>query len=295
MRDRGNAVVVGRERHGDRRWGVAGFGVADIWSLFSRVVNGAIGSIQMTENTPYSQGFREWFCMFGFISDSRAHVPIIERPGSAHELIDERKPQSRVKTPFSGERAGEKSTHSESQAVCRKNPTGGTITLSIARNLADPLTSMKSVTLALLCLLFVNAADRVCGQSLGNAGTIEGTVTDPSGAAIPKAQVTLRNAVSGYSQSTESGSDGSFRLSNIPPIPIASKLQPPASALLLRASTSRTRFRSNSKLPLRWPARARRLLSREELSRPSKTIPRRTSMSIDRKCSNCRPSIPAEA
>ena len=54
------------------------------------------------------------------------------------------------------------------------------------------------------------------GQSLGNAGTIEGSVVDPSGAAVARAQIVLRNVVSGYSQSTMSAADGSFRLVNIP-------------------------------------------------------------------------------
>ena len=56
-------------------------------------------------------------------------------------------------------------------------------------------------------------------QSLGNAGTIEGSVVDPSGAVVPKAEVSLRNVVSGYSQSVSSGADGVFRLTNIPPNP----------------------------------------------------------------------------
>ena len=67
-------------------------------------------------------------------------------------------------------------------------------------------------------LLTVNI-DRAFGQSLGNAGTIEGTVVDQSGAAIPKAEVRLSNAVSGYTQTTVAASDGSFRLGNIPPNP----------------------------------------------------------------------------
>jgi hypothetical protein len=59
----------------------------------------------------------------------------------------------------------------------------------------------------------------VCGQSLGNAGTIEGSVVDPSGAAVAKAVVTIRNVVSGYQQATSTNSDGVFRFSNIPPNP----------------------------------------------------------------------------
>jgi hypothetical protein len=56
-------------------------------------------------------------------------------------------------------------------------------------------------------------------QSLGNAGTIEGSVADPSGAAIPNATVTLRNAASGHSQSASTDARGAFRLTNIPPNP----------------------------------------------------------------------------
>jgi hypothetical protein len=54
-------------------------------------------------------------------------------------------------------------------------------------------------------------------QSLGNAGTIQGIVRDPSGAVIANAQVSLRNVISGYSQTETSASDGTFRFVNIPP------------------------------------------------------------------------------
>ena len=57
----------------------------------------------------------------------------------------------------------------------------------------------------------------VQGQSLGNAGTIAGVVTDPSGALIAEADVTLTNSLSGYRQGVKSGADGAFRLVNIPP------------------------------------------------------------------------------
>src|ERR1039458_3980815 len=57
------------------------------------------------------------------------------------------------------------------------------------------------------------------GQSLGNAGTIQGTVLDSSGAALPTASVTIRNALTGHTQSAISASDGSFRIANIPQNP----------------------------------------------------------------------------
>ena len=53
-------------------------------------------------------------------------------------------------------------------------------------------------------------------QSLGNAGTIEGTVIDPGGAVVPRAEVSVHNAISGYNQTVITGTDGSFRLGNLP-------------------------------------------------------------------------------
>ena len=68
-------------------------------------------------------------------------------------------------------------------------------------------------------LLCAVALHPMFGQSLGNAGTIDGSVVDPAGAAVVKATVTIHNAVSGYKQSTVTGTDGTFRFGNIPPNP----------------------------------------------------------------------------
>src|SRR6202165_4053883 len=79
---------------------------------------------------------------------------------------------------------------------------------------------MKSLlAICALSTLFFGFTDHVFAQSLGNAGTIEGTVVDPTGAAVPRAQGILRNAVSGYNQMVQSGADGTFRLVNVPPNP----------------------------------------------------------------------------
>jgi hypothetical protein len=48
------------------------------------------------------------------------------------------------------------------------------------------------------------------------SGTIEGVVKDPSGAAIPGAGVEITYPVSGYHRETTTGTDGEFRLTNIP-------------------------------------------------------------------------------
>jgi len=78
-----------------------------------------------------------------------------------------------------------------------------------------------------LGLFWLGCLHPASGQSLGNAGTIEGTVVDPSGAAVVSASVTLRNQVSGYSQSTTTASNGSFRLTNIPPNPYHLEVKAP--------------------------------------------------------------------
>ena len=79
---------------------------------------------------------------------------------------------------------------------------------------------MKSTLgVAVATVLFLTFTHLALSQSLGNAGTVEGTVVDPSGAIVAKAAVTIHNPVTGYSQSTTTATDGTFRLTNIPPNP----------------------------------------------------------------------------
>lgn len=54
-------------------------------------------------------------------------------------------------------------------------------------------------------------------QSTGAAGTIDGTVTDPSGAAIPGATAQLRNQLAGYQRSAMTDQSGAFHFLNVPP------------------------------------------------------------------------------
>ena len=82
------------------------------------------------------------------------------------------------------------------------------------------------------CCLIIFAAPVAMAQSLGNAGTIEGSVTDQTGASIPNATVTIKNArfrlqpIGDYSErrvvpadqySAESISSGSDRRRALPP------------------------------------------------------------------------------
>ncbi len=51
---------------------------------------------------------------------------------------------------------------------------------------------------------------------LGNSGTIEGVVKDPTGGAIPNAAVEITNPVSGFTRTATTDSEGSFRFANVP-------------------------------------------------------------------------------
>ena len=53
-------------------------------------------------------------------------------------------------------------------------------------------------------------------QATGNAGTVTGVVTDPTGAVVPNATVMLSNPVSGFSQTATTDATGSYTVSNVP-------------------------------------------------------------------------------
>ena len=57
---------------------------------------------------------------------------------------------------------------------------------------------------------------QLAGQSAGTAG-LSGTVTDPSGAAVPTVTVTLTNADTNQARTSNTGSDGVYKFSLIPP------------------------------------------------------------------------------
>jgi Carboxypeptidase regulatory-like domain len=53
-------------------------------------------------------------------------------------------------------------------------------------------------------------------QSVGNSGSINGTVLDPTGAVVAKATVEIRNPVSGFDRSATTDASGKFEFTNIP-------------------------------------------------------------------------------
>src|SRR5437660_3767522 len=72
--------------------------------------------------------------------------------------------------------------------------------------------SMRAVTLACLLLLCTSLA---FAQS--DLGSISGFVKDPSGAVIPKAQVSVKNEATGLERATSTNDSGLYTVTNIPP------------------------------------------------------------------------------
>jgi hypothetical protein len=92
---------------------------------------------------------------------------------------------------------------------------------SIRRGISASFPALFSA-FAVLCLqapaLYAQAAKPAPAkvQAAGNSGTVSGTVTDPTGAVIPDATVTLSNAVSGFNRTTKSDSSGAYVIPNLP-------------------------------------------------------------------------------
>ena len=51
---------------------------------------------------------------------------------------------------------------------------------------------------------------------VGNSGSIEGVVKDPSGAAVVNITVEIKDPVSGYDRTTTTSNEGAFRFTNVP-------------------------------------------------------------------------------
>jgi hypothetical protein len=75
---------------------------------------------------------------------------------------------------------------------------------------------LRGATLRILPLLALALAALSASAQSGNAGSIRGTVTDPSGAVIPNAAVHLTNGVSGFDRTATADATGQFTFSNVP-------------------------------------------------------------------------------
>lgn len=98
------------------------------------------------------------------------------------------------------------------------------------------------------CLLTFSSG--LMAQSLGGAGTIGGTVTDPSGAVISQATIEIRNPITGYKQATRADGSGTFRLLNVPPNPYHLQVSAPGFAPSEQDITVRTSVPISLTIPL---------------------------------------------
>lgn len=74
-----------------------------------------------------------------------------------------------------------------------------------------------SSTLQLVLVGLCASSWAFCSQASGTAGTVQGTVLDPTSALVAGASVTLSNPVTGYQKEVTTGNDGDFRFVNVPP------------------------------------------------------------------------------
>lgn len=98
-----------------------------------------------------------------------------------------------------------------------------------------------------LPFIFIFAAG-VFAQSLGTAGSISGTVSDPNGAVVAGASVTLSNALTGYTRKVATEADGSYRFTDIPPNNYSLKIV--ADGFLTTAQTANIRTTVPINLPV---------------------------------------------
>lgn len=74
----------------------------------------------------------------------------------------------------------------------------------------------RRVCVRLSIMAFVSLALTVCAWGQYNA-SIQGTVTDPSGAAVPNAKVTVTNQATGVSAQTTTSASGGYTVGQLPP------------------------------------------------------------------------------
>ncbi|HXM65163.1 MAG TPA: TonB-dependent receptor [Candidatus Acidoferrum sp.] len=74
----------------------------------------------------------------------------------------------------------------------------------------------KSLHAAFMVFFCLALGFHASAQSVGNSGSINGTVVDPTGAVVDKATVEIRNPVSGLDRSTTTDAAGKFAFTNIP-------------------------------------------------------------------------------
>jgi len=76
-------------------------------------------------------------------------------------------------------------------------------------------TSAIVIILLSFAVAFIAVAPAIA-QSVGNSGSINGTVLDPTGAVVPNAKVEIHDPASGYDRTAVTDSNGGFQFTNVP-------------------------------------------------------------------------------
>jgi hypothetical protein len=92
--------------------------------------------------------------------------------------------------------------------------------------------TMKSIACILLCLPFATLVARA--QGVGSSGEITGTVTDSSGAALPKATVNVVDTQTGQKRTATTNGTDQFRVTGLPPATYDVSAQMPGFATQIR-------------------------------------------------------------
>ena len=112
------------------------------------------------------------------------------------------------------------------------------------------MTNHRGAMLLIFPLLVLTFAALSAAAQSGSAGTVRGTVTDPTGAVVPGATVHLANPVSEYDRTTTSDSTGQFVFSNVPFNPYTISVSAKGFAYLGQSVEIRSSVGVNMKLVL---------------------------------------------
>src|ERR1700686_2517345 len=79
------------------------------------------------------------------------------------------------------------------------------------------MTHLRKLSTALMAVMIMVLLTAVAPAQSTQTGDVTGTVTDPSGAVVPGASVTLKSLDTGGSQSTTTNQSGDFRFTLLKP------------------------------------------------------------------------------
>ena len=96
--------------------------------------------------------------------------------------------------------------------------------------------TMKSIVCVLLCFMFATSVAHA--QGVGSSGEITGTVTDSSGAVLPKVTVNVIETQTGLKRTAMTNDTGQYRVVGLPPTTYDVSAELPSFATLIRRGVS---------------------------------------------------------